>query len=73
MGLLLMFSGVFTSLATVYKKEGVAGLYKGNYFQMIRVLPYGALMYASYDIYKPVRNVWFKLSFTMTFKLCTHT
>jgi len=57
MCLLLMFSGVFTSLATVYKKEGVAGLYKGNYFQMIRVLPYGALMYASYDIYKPVRHV----------------
>ncbi|XP_052780730.1 solute carrier family 25 member 16-like [Mya arenaria] len=45
-------SGVFKSLNSVYQKEGVVGLYKGNYFQMIRVLPYSAVTFTSYDIYK---------------------
>ncbi|XP_052262090.1 solute carrier family 25 member 16-like isoform X2 [Dreissena polymorpha] len=45
-------SGVFKSLHTVYLKEGIPGLYKGNYFQMIRIMPYGAVMYASYDLFK---------------------
>ena len=36
------------------KKEGTIGLYKGNGAQMIRIFPYAAVQFVSYESYKKV-------------------
>lgn len=35
-------------------KEGYLGLYKGNFAQMIRIFPYAAVQFLSYEQYKKV-------------------
>lgn len=45
-------TGVFTSLSGVYNKEGFFGLFKGNYVQMVRVFPYAAIQFMSYEQYR---------------------
>ncbi|XP_071107675.1 solute carrier family 25 member 16-like isoform X1 [Haliotis cracherodii] len=44
--------GVFSTLKQVVHKEGFAGLYKGNGVQMLRIFPYAAIQYMSYEQYK---------------------
>ena len=50
------FSGVLSSLRGVAIKEGFLGLYKGNWAQMIRIFPYAAVQFLSYEQYKKVSN-----------------
>ena len=47
-------SGVFSGLKSIVKTEGVVGLFKGNGAQMIRVFPYAAIQFASFEFYKKV-------------------
>ncbi|XP_053392627.1 solute carrier family 25 member 16-like [Mercenaria mercenaria] len=47
-------TGVYTSLTGVYNKEGFWGLYKGNYVQMVRVFPYAAIQFMSYEQYRGI-------------------
>lgn len=46
--------GVFHALRTIYHKEGPLGYYKGNGALMLRVFPYGALQFVSYEQYKKI-------------------
>ena len=49
-----MISGVISSLRGVTEKEGFLGLYKGNFAQMIRIFPYAAIQFMSFEQYKKV-------------------
>ncbi|XP_013794130.1 graves disease carrier protein-like [Limulus polyphemus] len=44
--------GVFTGLRRIVKIESLLGLYKGNGAQMIRIFPYAAIQFLSFEIYK---------------------
>ncbi|CAG0906334.1 unnamed protein product, partial [Cyprideis torosa] len=44
--------GVFSCLASVFRQEGLRHLYKGNGAQMVRIFPYAALQFTSFEIYK---------------------
>ncbi|XP_066549207.1 solute carrier family 25 member 16 isoform X1 [Amia ocellicauda] len=48
--------GVFETLCAVPKKEGYLGLYKGNGAMMVRIFPYGAIQFMSFDNYKKFLN-----------------
>lgn len=51
--------GVFSGLKGIVQKESVFGLYKGNGAQMVRIFPYGAVQFVSFELYKKL----FKTSF----------
>ncbi|XP_008553430.1 solute carrier family 25 member 16 [Microplitis demolitor] len=44
--------GVFSGLKEIIQKEKFLALYKGNFAQMIRIFPYAATQYTSFEIYK---------------------
>ncbi|KAK3106414.1 hypothetical protein FSP39_019519, partial [Pinctada imbricata] len=50
--------GVLSTLNHVQQKEGVYGWYKGNGVHMIRVFPYAAIQFTSYEIYGRVLKVY---------------
>ncbi|OWF51841.1 graves disease carrier protein-like [Mizuhopecten yessoensis] len=51
--------GVVSSLRQVKNKEGFFSLYKGNGVHMLRVFPYAAIQFTSFDIfYKGLRNLY---------------
>ena len=52
-------SGVVSGLFRVFKTEGFLGLYKGNGAMMIRVFPYAAVQFVSFDTYKKVLSPYF--------------
>ncbi|XP_071952033.1 solute carrier family 25 member 16-like [Antedon mediterranea] len=49
---------VASSITAVVKKEGFWGLYKGNGAMMIRIFPYGAIQFVSYERYKKMALSW---------------
>lgn len=50
----ISFPGVFSGLKGIVQKESFFGLYKGNGAQMVRIFPYGAVQFASFEVYKTV-------------------
>lgn len=44
--------GVFRSLSCITRTEGFRGLYKGNGASVLRIVPYAALHFASYEQYR---------------------
>lgn len=52
--------GVISGLRQVIKKEGLAGWYKGNGAMMIRVFPYAATQFVSFDFYKKTFSPYFQ-------------
>ncbi|KAK2167597.1 hypothetical protein LSH36_26g11005 [Paralvinella palmiformis] len=44
--------GIISTIIKVLNKEGVRGLFKGNKAQMIRVFPYAATQFSTYEFYK---------------------
>ncbi|XP_028807046.1 mitochondrial carrier protein CoAc1 isoform X1 [Neltuma alba] len=44
--------GVYQSLSKLMKNEGLPGLYKGNGASVVRVIPYAALHFMTYERYK---------------------
>ncbi|XP_006820558.1 solute carrier family 25 member 16-like [Saccoglossus kowalevskii] len=50
--------GVFSALRAVNHKEGFMALYKGNGAMMIRIFPYGAIQFMSYEQYKRLTKQW---------------
>lgn len=51
---LFFILGVFSGLKGIVQKESFLGLYKGNGAQMVRIFPYGAFQFASFEFYKMV-------------------
>ncbi|CAF0877849.1 unnamed protein product [Brachionus calyciflorus] len=56
--------GVFESFFRIYEKEGFLALYKGNGAQMIRIFPYAALQFTSYETFKTINKKIFKKNST---------
>lgn len=46
------YTSVFQTLKTVHAEEGLARLWRGNFTNMLRVVPYSATQFSSYDCYK---------------------
>ncbi|EGG20887.1 EF-hand domain-containing protein [Cavenderia fasciculata] len=46
------YGSVFTSLRTMYRTEGLMGLFKGNGTNVIRIAPYSAIQFLAYEKYK---------------------
>ncbi|XP_035231354.1 graves disease carrier protein-like isoform X2 [Stegodyphus dumicola] len=46
--------GVFSGLKSIVEKEKVWGLYKGNGAQMVRIFPYAAVQFLSFECYKKI-------------------
>ncbi|XP_059139155.1 solute carrier family 25 member 16-like [Physella acuta] len=44
--------GVFSTLSHVISREGFKGLYQGNGVQMLRIFPYAAIQFLSYEQFK---------------------
>ncbi|XP_062531235.1 solute carrier family 25 member 16 isoform X2 [Bombyx mori] len=44
--------GVFGGLTAIVKQESLLALYKGNGAQMVRIFPYAATQFTSFEIYK---------------------
>lgn len=45
-------SGVFSGLKKIVVQESFIALYKGNSAQMVRIFPYAAVQFTSFEIYK---------------------
>lgn len=50
------FKGVFSGLKDIVQREKFSGLYRGNGAQMVRVFPYAAVQFFTFEIYKKVNN-----------------
>mmetsp|Transcript_5115 Transcript_5115/g.15495 ORF Transcript_5115/g.15495 Transcript_5115/m.15495 type:complete len:395 (+) Transcript_5115:101-1285(+) len=48
----LRHRGIWSSLANMYSKDGLAGLFKGNGLNCVRVVPSSAIQFASYALYR---------------------
>ncbi|KNC48017.1 graves disease carrier protein [Thecamonas trahens ATCC 50062] len=46
--------GVLATLKQIVRLEGLRGLYKGNGAQMVRIFPYAAVQFMSYEQYKRI-------------------
>ena len=47
-------SGVWKSLQKIWQEEGLKGMMAGNGTNCIRIVPYSAVQFGSYNIYKPL-------------------
>lgn len=48
------YSGILSSLRHMYHTEGVLSYWKGNGTNVVRIAPYSAMQFFSFDIYKRV-------------------
>jgi hypothetical protein len=46
------YSGIVGTLKTIVKEEGVLRLWRGNFANFVRVVPYSALQFTSYEFFK---------------------
>lgn len=51
--------GVFSGFSAIYRMEGFLGYYKGNGAMMVRVFPYAAIQFMSYEQYKRLLRPYF--------------
>ena len=51
--------GIFESFYRIVQKEGFLALYKGNGAQMLRIFPYAAMQFTSYETYKNLNRKFF--------------
>ena len=52
--MVVFLTGVFSTVTKVIKREGPLGLYRGNGAQMVRIFPYAAIQFTTYEFYKQV-------------------
>lgn len=48
--------GVFSGLRHIIRRESLWALYKGNSAQMVRIFPYAATQFTTFEFYKRVSN-----------------
>ncbi|KAK6626536.1 hypothetical protein RUM44_009009 [Polyplax serrata] len=51
--------GVFSGLREIIARENFLALYKGNGAQMVRIFPYAAVQFTSYEVYKKYLPLFF--------------
>jgi len=51
--------GIFESFVRIVQQEGFLSLYKGNGAQMLRIFPYAAMQFTSYEFYKRLNKKFF--------------
>jgi len=44
--------GVTSTLIYILKNEGIVGLFRGNFVQMVRIFPYGGIQFSMYEVIK---------------------
>lgn len=54
------FNGVFPTLHSIYINEGIAGLWKGNNATVLRIFPYAAIQFYSYEKFKQASDFYGK-------------
>lgn len=47
-------SGIWKSLQKIWREEGMKGMMAGNGTNCVRIVPYSAVQFGSYNIYKPL-------------------
>lgn len=52
------YQGVWGTLSKMWKEEGWRGYMRGNGINCVRIVPYSAVQYSSYTIYKDVRVIF---------------
>ena len=66
------FQGIGSSLLLIGREEGVRGYFKGNGTNVMRIVPYVAVQFASYEEYKKVNTHTLSLSLSLSLSH-THT
>ncbi|KAK3755750.1 hypothetical protein QZH41_019983 [Actinostola sp. cb2023] len=51
------YSGVYGTLATIYRNEGLIGYFKGNGTNIVRIVPYTAVQFAAYEEFKKILKI----------------
>lgn len=46
------YNGVFNSLRTIYYEQGLKAMWRGNFVNVIRIIPYSAIQFSSFDVYR---------------------
>lgn len=49
---------VWTSMATIYRTEGLLGFFRGNSATVARIMPYAAVQYSSFEFYHRTLSVY---------------
>ena len=50
------YKGVWSSLVRMFKEEGFRGLMRGNGINCVRIIPYSAVQFTTYEQLKKVRS-----------------
>jgi hypothetical protein len=55
-GSTLKYRGIYHTLITIYKEEGLVGYFKGNGINCLRIIPTSAIQFYSYEQFKRVSS-----------------
>jgi len=50
------YAGILSTIKEITKKEGVTGLWKGNAATVVRIFPYAAIQFLSFDTFR--KTIW---------------
>jgi hypothetical protein len=53
------YKGVIAPLVQMYREEGLLSYWKGNGTNVVRIAPYSAIQFFSFDVYKRVRSQFY--------------
>ena len=77
---MIFLPGVWSGMAKIVQMEGFLGLYKGNAAQMVRVFPYAATQFGTFEYMNGVSRhsvthecVYCDLSLTNVFTVTCHS
>lgn len=57
----LSFPGIASGITKIVSKEGFLSLFQGNGAQMVRIFPYSAIQFTSFEFYKRVVPILFRV------------
>ena len=58
------YSGVISTLARMRREEGWRGYFKGNLTNIVRIVPYSAVQFSTYELAKQVSSSSFMFSYS---------